>query len=1034
MSQFIVLIIAELLILFCWWLQKKMAGPKATRLRTYFDTWFSVIYVLVMIGLYLKQLYDPASIADLGIGVMMVLGMLPAAIYIVFLILLMIVHWIEFRFFKNPERQASFASFAWTEQKNADLSISWVIRRWISPFRKAAFLFSRLLLAVTMVMEGITLYSDPAWSSLWFAAPVCSLILIRTLSLYLDGPLADKKADVITTMPTEGKKLSNYAAAADHLADAFEKALLHEDQSSLDEQVISPERKIRELERSADLNDHILASYFRSEQMNPDVTIDPDYIQMAMDLSEKKNVLIRNPFHEDLGIYLYPALSDSLMEKRKVLILTHGNETIESVRGWISRLLDSRSVFQEQWRIRELEDLIPEADIGILPYARLYDPQIMLKNREFFAQTEYVILLRPSQVLSTMQIALNVLSDLVREGDVKPVFCIMDQNMDRLKDTLSHVLKAPIHSDVVITSNAPGQTLMIWDAEADYQAIERFEKLPHFLGGGIELMAEAAYADVDQGTWISENRIPVLDFQDRAAKSFRPITKVMHTEISQDALRNTIRTSSDPWTMKKKEQQFLIVEDEFSNPFSLANHYASRAKSEIFINVLSENYLLRDYFAANAEVFRKNPEAIPSLVPDFAKTRRNILLKLIMQMMIAPMSEDEVIRELDLVDVHTSHPLSTLIELAEAYTFARDDLFYVSEKKISSHVGRPQIIRYYGIHEDRFDEYFARSLKNTSYLLEDEISNQNVLDSKLFSLILQSTLPGQYVNYGGRSYKVKSISPINGVVLRRASDLIDSRKSYLQMRHYHLPDLQQEKKTSAVRINGFDFSRYEIDFSVDTAGYLEMKHRGSFADAKVVMTGDGQDENFIRRYHNKTVLEIGFGHVNQEALYQIALILQELMVTVLPTGYPYLSVIAAQPESYGNRYSAIVALADHLGEGRLLVIEDSDMDLGLLDEFENYFFRLLEIAQDYLRWNGARDLPEIPSEDEFENARLDPSAFAALHPADSKIVDEDEQARLLIRKIYDLITEIALKRMMESEQEKNHDGGQQEQEYGHEYE
>lgn len=1028
MSQFIVLIIAELLILFCWWLQKKMAGPMAVRLRTYFDTWVSVIYVLVVVGLYLKQLYDPVLADDLDISVMMVLGMLSAVLYLIYLFLLWIVHWIEFQNFRNPERQAAFASFAWTEQKNADLSVSWVIRRWVDPFRKVCSQFSKLLLIVTMVMEGVTLYSDPSWSSLWFAVPVCSLILIRTLSLYLDGPLADRKTDVITTISSEGKKLSNYAAAADHLAEAFEKALLHEDQSSLDEQVVSPERKIRELERSADLNDHILASYFRNEQMNTDVMIDPDYIQLSMDLSEKKNVLVRNPFHEDLGIYLFPSLSDSLMERHKVLILTPGNETAESVRSWISKLLDVRSVFQEQWRIRELEDLIPEADIGILPYARLYDPQIMLKNRDFFAQTEYVILLRPSQVLSTMQIALNVLSDLVREGDVKPVFCIMDQNMDRLKDTLSHVLKAPIHSDIVIASNAPGQTLMIWDAEADYQAIERFEKLPHFLGGGIELMAEAAYADVDQGTWISESRIPVLDFQDRAAKSFRPITKVMHTEISQDALRKTIRVASNPWTMKKKEQQFLIVEDEFSNPFALANHYASRAKSEIFINVLSENYLLRDYFADNAEVFRKNPEAIPALVPDFAKTKRNILLKLIMLMQIAPMPEDEVIRELDLVDIHTAHPLSTLIELAEAYTFAQDDLFYVTDKKISSHVGRPQIIRYYGIHGDKFDEYFSRSLKNTSYLLEDEISNKNVLDSKMFSLIMQSTLPGQYVNYGGRSYRVRSISPINGVVLRRASDLIDSRKSYLQMRHYHLPDLQGEKKTSSVRINGFDFNRYEIDFSVDTAGYFEMKHRGSFADARVVMVGNGQDENFDRRYHNKTVLEIGFGNVNQEALYQISLILQELMVTVLPTGYPYLSVIAAQPESYGTRYSAIVPLGDNLGEGRLLIIEDSDMDLGLLDEFENYFFRLLEIVQDYLRWNGARDLPEIPSEDEFENAKLDPSTFAALHPVDSKIADEDEQALRLINKIYDLITEITLKRMLESDLETGDNGHGQERE------
>lgn len=50
------------------------------------------------------------------------------------------------------------------------------------------------------------------------------------------------------------------------------------------------------------------------------------------------------------------------------------------------------------------------------------------------------------------------------------------------------------------------------------------------------------------------------------------------------------------------------------------------------------------------------------------------------------------------------------------------------------------------------------------------------------------------------------------------------------------------------------------------------------------------------------------------------------------------------------KYSSVISDADDIEDHSLLVIEDSDMDLGLLDELENYFFRLMEIVQDCLRW------------------------------------------------------------------------------------
>ena len=60
--------------------------------------------------------------------------------------------------------------------------------------------------------------------------------------------------------------------------------------------------------------------------------------------------------------------------------------------------------------------------------------------------------------------------------------------------------------------------------------------------------------------------------------------------------------------------------------------FSTRAKQQGFINVISENYLLRDYMFENARTFIADPKAVPTIVADYARTERNTILKLLMRM------------------------------------------------------------------------------------------------------------------------------------------------------------------------------------------------------------------------------------------------------------------------------------------------------------------------------------------------------------------------------------------------------------------
>lgn len=1009
-------ILSLLLVPLCFLAQSLDAGKKQERMRLGIEVWFALIYCICALVLFSVMLFIPAASSQDAANEIYWVLFFPGGMYFLYLLLASLLAKITDRLYIQEDKQNLFASFVYIRQKRADLSYEWVVRPSLAPYRPLVKLLCYILLALTeiaLVLDMLPIWLEPA---VWSAAPWCALPLLHCFSLYLQGKLARRTQDEAEGAGLKGTAASRYALAAEHLQQTFRNALLFFSQRERVEEPASPESTLHQFETSGSISDLAVAAYFRSAHRHE--KIDPDYIRMAADLTDGKNVLIHDPFYHDLGPYLALPLSQSLMMKHKALIVCQGGMALEDVQNWARSMLDDGAGFQEKWKIRLLDDLVPDCDAGILSYTQLYNPSLLAKNRAFFQDCEYVVLLHPSSVLTTMQISLSVLAQMLQEGPVQPVYAIIDRQQNGLKDTLSHVLRAPIATDLVITANAGFQTTMIWDADADFQAIERFDKQTRYLGGGIEIGAEAVSVQVPETEWISEKSAPVKDLQSFAMQSYRAICRIMHVESSQSLLQEKLGVRISRWDLSRKDAQFLIAEDEEHNPFAAAANYVSRGDQEVFLNILSENYLLRDYFCANADLFAANPSSIPALVPGYARTKRNTLLQLILKMRIGPVSEEEIRHELDLSGIHLDEAkgeevISVLYALLERYTFAKKDLFVIEQKKLPAVCAKPETILHVRTNEGKFEEYFSRSLKNISYILEDETVGTHILDTGLYSLIVQTVLPGQFLTFDGKSYVVRRISPQNGVILQRASDLIDGRRFYRQLRRYHLPDFAKLSVQSCRNISGFAFTRYEAPFSVETMGYLEMHKQGDFAHARIHdFSKDPSWPDFVRTYTNKTVLTIQFPGIEQSLLYQMAMLLQEILPSVLPQSTPYLSVLAKEPAGFEHQYDGVVSQADPIEEGTLVIIEDSDMDLGLLDEFETNFFRLMDVVHDYLRWAFETSQP-VEDPLDFQEEELDEDHLISLKP----VREPSEKAKRLwqIIRIADVIEIIALQKMEQEE-------------------
>ena len=534
-----------------------------------------------------------------------------------------------------------------------------------------------------------------------------------------------------------------------------------------------------------------------------------------------------------------------------------------------------------------------------------------------------------------------------------PVYCICDRNVDGLVDTMSHLLHSELTNVVAMPVPRCNYTALSWDANGDYDRQRLFEKQIKYLGNGLELAAIAIKNQIPKVTWYSETKAPVRDIRWISGQYYATICRYMNLPAQQKSLYEKIDFVSNLWSLPISDEQFVIAEDEFCNIFSSMRAYLTRGASNAFVNVMSENYLLRDYMRCNQQMFTSDPNAIPSLVPDYAKTERNTILKLVIVMTYRPVSEEEILDEFRLVGIETNDVIGKMTELLRKYTQADDSIFTIHGVKSSMDDLTSMTSCAYSISEENFDRFFVQSLHNAYYIVEDENVDEEYIDARLFSHVTQTILPGQFVTYDGKYYQVKHISPKSGVILRRASDLYEGRRYYRQVREYQFDSSVYDEIISCRTITDIEIASIRRSFQVNTSGYLDMRDYHDLRTARMIdLSNDPFIQNLTRRYQNKTVLRIRFPEMDEKMRFTTCLLLSEIIRSVFPNSYQYLAVIAKNTTEIEGMLNYVVYRAEgDVEDDCIYIVEDSDLDLGLLSAVERSFLSLIEIMADFVEWH-----------------------------------------------------------------------------------
>lgn len=808
----------------------------------------------------------------------------------------------------------------------------------------------------------IMLYTFSDWNCFQYPFyPVFGIICLGEVVFYLSG-LTEReyKVKVLQEDPDEEVPM-DFTGLREKYRYLFGDRILHDYYEDRSHNVKNHAAGIIEQLLSSSVSQERAFGKYLEREMRYGNEVKEDYILSALSLMRGESILFANPFYEDLTPCIYFPFNLALLRQGKGLILVGRHGIEEEIRRWTVTGFEKIIHVPSFWKTEILTERKTECDIGILPYKDIYNFQLMEANREFLKEVSFVIILEPSKMISNGQVALNILSRRMETPDKKIVYCSCDKNVDGLVDSLSHIFKTNITEVRATVASAENSTSVYWKADGPYMHHRLFKDIVKYLGGGTSIAAVALKHGIRNITWYSDRRFPGRDIRWIVGQYYEKICKYVGIPVSQENLQNVLEFSSNIWNVPVEDEKCVIVEDEYYNLYEMGRQFATRGRKQAFVNVLASNYLLRDYMCDNGKIFRTDPKAIPQISADFARTKRNGILQLIMMMSESAVSETTIRKELSIMGLPDNLSREYLEELIGEYYDISEYRIVVSETdsvdeydEINRAIVR---CRYFAIQNEDFIRKCVSELQNAYYLAEDDVERTHFLGGRLLGHIYQSYIVGQFHSLAGKYYEIVSVNKNDGklknaVIVRRASDHINDRMYYRQLRTYTIDQegwIRDEKEGCEKVINGIQVASGYLNLSIHTDGYLEMKCFNDLKNAVPVQV----DNIPVRNYRRKNALKIVLPgeKVTPQIRFQTCVMMNEIFRSVFPEDYDYITAITDTSQLENVPAGLVFDLKGNQEPDAIYIIEDSQLDMGLIIAVERNLKKFLEIIWDYCDWS-----------------------------------------------------------------------------------
>lgn len=861
-------------------------------------------------------------------------------------------------------------------------------------FIKTAYFGSCALSAVAMFVSCWLCMNQRIASPFY---PVFAVIIIGEMAFFIDGLEVGEEASELTMQADNSRHIAMYPLLRKPLKTLFGDKLAA-DGTTVNNGGASGgaiEDILVDLEQHGG---HIGINYaaFIRRKMETGLKPNADYVRCGYDLAAGKSLLLNTPFYNKLNPYVFYAMNRSLLTGGKVLIVLGRHGTEEDLYRWCEQGLQEVSNIPSLWKIAVLSekksnvDELP--DIGIISRSGVHNLDIHKNNLPFLRKVSFVFVVEPSRLVTTAQIGLNLLIRCC--GDPHGItYCSVDRNCDGLVDALSHILMTNI-TEVSATEYPQGiSSYMYWTADSEYLQNRILPGVSRCLGMGTELSMVALKHQVKNTVWYGGDVFPVRDAHWIAKQYYYELMDYAHCPTNQEFFDRIFKTSFNMCNEKVRDYSFISVEDDRYNLFETRRNFATIAEQQGFVNVISLEYMLREYMADNTELFTADAKAIPYITADYARTHRNAILSLCLLLCIDSVPEEVMQRQMLMMNLDTKEPIGEIWK--EICAIFCDSTRPVYDKKgiqvLAVSDSRGNEVRFeqdatillkraysvdsgrfanvYAIENRQFAQIILDDLQNASYIAEQE-SDDVYIGTELKGHVYQKYLPGQFLTLNGKYYEMISTTANNQILVRRAADHIGGRLSYRQVRHYTIHHMEDCQSMGALKsVNNVDIHYQFADFHVETPGYWKLGAYNDFDNGYLVKVNGVP----TRAYHRKQILKLDFSKLGDSFTDSVRMtltnLLNEAFVTLFAENQPFISAVTPGVFDAPITYSLSIDEDAAGSEKCIYVIEDSQLDIGLLVAVERNVNRILQIIADYLAWN---------------DEQIEKSLYQAEHPVEEK--------------------------------------------------
>ncbi len=807
--------------------------------------------------------------------------------------------------------------------------------------------------------------------------PVFAIIVIGEIAFFLDGLRADEQRSGLKLQADNSKRIAMYPLLRKPLKALFGDKL-SADGTTVNNSIVAGgvvEDILADLEKSGG---HIGKNYalFIRSKMDAGFKPNVDYVRSGYDLATGKSLLFNTPFYDKLNPYAFYAMNRELLTGGKVLIVLGRHGTEQDLLEWSKSGMLAVSNIPDLWKIQVLsgqkytDEILP--DIGIISHSGVHDLDVQKNNLQFLQKVSFVLLVEPSRLVTTAQLGLNLLvKSCGKERDI--TFCSVDRNCDGLVDSLSHILMTNI-TEVSATEYPHGMSsYMYWTADDDYLQHRILPGVSRCLGMGTELSMVALRNQVKKTVWYGGESYPVKDAHWIAKQYYYNLLEFAQLPTNQETFDRCFQTSFNMCDERVSDYSFITVEDDRNNLFETRRSFATIAEQQGFVNVISSEYMLREYMADNTELFTTDAKAIPYITADYARTKRNAILSLCLLMCIDSVPEDVLKRQMLMLNIGSEDPveeiwkeiclifgegdnetkcsniLSVKCRNGKTITFEKNKTV-LFKREYSVESGKFESV--YKIENVDFSRIILDDLQNATYIAEKE-SDDVYIGTELKGHVYQKYMPGQFFTLNGKYYEMISTTADNRILVRRASEHIGGRLAYRQVRNYAFHRLYDSSSMGSMKtVNNIDIHYQYADFSVETPGYWKLLKYNDFDNGDLVKINGVP----TREYHHKQILKFDFSKLGDSFTDSVRMtltnLLNESFVTLFAENQPFISAITPGQYDAPLTYSLNIDEEINASDKCIYIVEDSQLDIGLLIAVERNVNRIFQVISDYLSWNS----------------------------------------------------------------------------------